>query len=107
ARTPLEALREAPALGAAARARLVPALRAALPDLPEPVPLQPDEERVRVLDAIVQFFLSVATRSPVNLVLDDLHWADTGTIALLRHLARFAARGRVLVLGAYRDSEGR
>ena len=42
---------------------------------------------------------------PTVLVLDDLHWADAGTVALLRHVARFAPRARLLVLGAYRDVE--
>ncbi|HBZ71353.1 MAG TPA: hypothetical protein DEP35_17120, partial [Deltaproteobacteria bacterium] len=39
------------------------------------------------------------------LVLDDLHWADGATLVLLRHLARFLTRHRVLILGAYRDVE--
>jgi predicted ATPase len=38
-------------------------------------------------------------------VLDDLHWADAGTVSVLRHVARFAPRGRLLVVGAYRDVE--
>jgi hypothetical protein len=39
------------------------------------------------------------------LVLDDLHWADPGTVGLLRHAARFAPRARLLLVGAYRDVE--
>src|SRR5262245_38534563 len=89
--------------GAAPLGRLVPVVRARLPDLPEPVTLEPYEERVRLLDAVTQFLLAVAARVPTVLVLDDLHWADAGTVALLRHVARFAPRGRLLVLGAYRD----
>src|SRR5262249_5554175 len=42
---------------------------------------------------------------PTVLVLDDLHWADPETVALLRHVARFASRARLLVLGAFRDVE--
>src|SRR4029450_27100 len=57
------------------------------------------------LDAVAQSLLSLAGRVPVVLVLDDLHWADPGTVALLRHVARFAPRARLLVLGAYRDVE--
>jgi class 3 adenylate cyclase/tetratricopeptide (TPR) repeat protein len=92
-------------LGAAPLARLVPVLRERLPDIPEPVGLQPEEERVRLLDAVTQCLLAVAARTPMVLVLDDLHWADQGTVSLLRHVARFAPRGRLLVLGAYRDVE--
>src|SRR5262245_24412602 len=91
--------------GAAPLARLVPALKERLPDLPEPVPLQPDEELTRLIDASTQFLLAIASRTPMVLVLDDLHWADAGTVALLRHVARFAPRGRLLVVGAYRDVE--
>src|SRR5262249_56276388 len=84
---------------------LVRELRERLPDLPEPVALQPDAERVRLLDAVVQWLLALAARAPAMLVVDDLHWADHGTVAMLRHVARFARRGRLLVLGAYRDVE--
>src|SRR4029450_3920122 len=59
----------------------------------------------RLIDAVTQFLLAVAERTPIVLVLDDLHWADAGTVALLRHVARFAPRGRLLVVGAYRDVE--
>jgi class 3 adenylate cyclase/tetratricopeptide (TPR) repeat protein len=90
-------------LGAAPLARLVPALRERLPDIPEPVALQPDEERVRLLDACAQFLIALAARAPLVLVLDDLHWADAASVALLRHVARFAARHPLLLLGAYRD----
>src|SRR5262249_27151471 len=91
--------------GAAPLARLVPVLHERLGDVPEPVPLQPDEERTRLIDAVTQCLLAVAARRPTVLVLDALHWADAGTVALLRHVARFARRGRLLVLGAYRDVE--
>jgi hypothetical protein len=84
---------------------LAPLLRSWLPDLPAPVPLQPDEERWRLLDAVTQFFLAASQRAPIVLVLDDLHWSDAGTVAMMRHTARFAARGRILIVGAYRDVE--
>ena len=44
-------------------------------------------------------------RTPVVFVLDDLHWADKGTLAMLRHVARFAPQHRLLLLGTYRDGE--
>jgi class 3 adenylate cyclase len=90
---------------AATLAALAPAIRERLADVPEPVLLAPDEERWRVLDAVVQFLVALTQRAPVVLVLDDLHWADRGSIAMLRHVARSARRGRLLVVGAYRDVE--
>jgi class 3 adenylate cyclase len=105
-RAPVETLRADLGVSATALTRFVPELRERLPDLTEPVALQPDEERVRLLDAVVQCLLAIAARAPaVVMVLDDLHWADHGTVAMLRHVGRFVRRGRLLVLGAYRDVE--
>src|SRR5262249_11927072 len=99
-----EVLRADLGLHAAPLTRIVPLLRERLSDpLPEPVALEPVEERVRLLDAVAQSLLALAMRVPTVLVLDDLHWADGGTVALLRHVARFVPRARLLVLGAYRD----
>jgi len=100
-----ESLRADLGPGAAPLARLVPALREKLPDIPEPASLQPNEERFRLFDGVSQFLIALSARAPLLLVLDDLHWADKGTIALLRHVARFAARQRLLLLGSYRDVE--
>lgn len=100
-----EALRADLGVGAAPLARLVPAVRERLPDIAEPVALQPDEERIRLLDAVAQWLIALSIRTPVALVLDDLHWADAASVALLRHVARFAGRNRLLLLGAYRDVE--
>jgi len=98
-------LRQDLGAGAGPIARVVPELRNSLPDIPEPASLQPDEERFRLLDAVSQFLIAASARAPLALVLDDLHWADRGTIAMLRHVARFAPRNRILLLGAYRDVE--
>ena len=91
--------------GAPPIARLVPALRERLPEVEEPAPLQPDEERFRLMDAVSQFLIATSKRAPVVLMLDDLHWADRGTIAMMRHVARFAPQHRMLILGNYRDVE--
>ena len=105
ARTDPPALRDDLGDGVGPIARLVPALREHLTDVPEPADLQPDEERFRLLDAVAQFFIAVAAGSPLVLVLDDLHWADKGTIAMLRHIVHFASRHSILLLGTYRDVE--
>jgi class 3 adenylate cyclase/tetratricopeptide (TPR) repeat protein len=89
--------------GATALAQLVPRIRDVLPDLPEPAPVPPEEERFRLLDAMAQFLVARSRRAPVVLVLDDLQWADRSTVAMLRHLVRSAPRERVLLVGAYPD----
>jgi hypothetical protein len=102
---PVETLQTDLGHSAGAIARLAPSLRDRLPDLAEPAALQPDEERFRLLDAVSQFLIAMSERVPVVLVLDDLHWADKGTIAMMRHVARFVTKHRILMLGAYRDVE--
>ncbi len=53
-------------------------------------------------DQLVRFFEQVSRLRPLLLALDNLHWADDGTVALLFHLAQALARSRVLIVGAYR-----
>jgi class 3 adenylate cyclase/tetratricopeptide (TPR) repeat protein len=96
-----------PLLGKSASAlvRMAPALRQLLGNVAEPPALDKEEERFRLLDAVAQFLLAVAQRTPLVLVLDDLHWADRGTVAMLSHVAHFVSGSAILVVGAYRDAE--
>ena len=48
---------------------------------------------------------TLARKQPLLLVLDDLQWADAGSISLLFHLARRLAGSRILIVGAYRPVE--
>ncbi|MEX2247272.1 MAG: AAA family ATPase [Dehalococcoidia bacterium] len=86
-------------------ARLVPAIREQIPGLPEPGPLEPEGERHRLLEAVGEFLSTLSTKGSVVLVLDDLHWADRGTLAVLRHVATAATSERLLIVGTYRDVE--
>ena len=90
---------------AATLARIAPALREKIGTITEPAPLDKEEERFRLLDAVSQFLIEVARRSPLVLVLDDLHWADRGTVGLLNHVAHNVAANSMLLIGAYRDAE--
>jgi predicted ATPase/DNA-binding SARP family transcriptional activator len=48
---------------------------------------------------------ALARQRPLLLVLDDLQWADAGSINLLFHLGRRIVSSRVLIVGAYRPEE--
>jgi DNA-binding SARP family transcriptional activator/predicted ATPase len=65
-----------------------------------PGPQQSDlfEQYTKVLKAL-------ARQTPLVLVLDDLQWADAGSISLLFHLGRQLAGSRILIVGAYRSEE--
>src|SRR5262249_14835585 len=45
----------------------------------------------------------LSERQPLLLVADDVHWADSETLHLVRQLARTVPETRVLVVTAYRD----
>jgi DNA-binding SARP family transcriptional activator/predicted ATPase len=49
--------------------------------------------------------LALSRQAPLVLVLDDLQWADAGSIDLLFHLGRHLKGCRVLIVGAYRPEE--
>jgi predicted ATPase/class 3 adenylate cyclase len=86
-------------------ARVIPKLRRILPDLPAPLELPPEQERKLLLDSLRSLIARGANVRPQLLVLDDLHWADEGTLLLLRHIAEEVQSMSVLLLGTYRDVE--
>ena len=51
---------------------------------------------------VLQF---LEAQSPILIVIDDLQWADTGSINMLFHLGRRLVGYRILNLGAYRSEE--
>jgi len=91
--------------GAAPLARLIPTIRRRLPNTPQPAALPPDEERFRALDAVAQYLLALASRTPVVVILDDLQWADNDTLSMLRHVARVSRDQPVCLVGVYRDAD--
>lgn len=54
---------------------------------------------------MVDLFAAMSSAAPVLLLLDDLHWADTLSLLLLRHLLRSNEPMRLLVIGTYRDTD--
>ena len=48
---------------------------------------------------------TLARQKPLLLILDDVQWADAGSIGLLFHLARRLEGHRILVVGLYRPSD--
>ena len=85
--------------------RLVPDVAGDFPDLPEPVQAEPDTQRYLMFEAVNDLLGTLASSAPVLLVLEDLHWADRPTLALLSHLARNRDPARLLVLGTFRTEE--
>lgn len=86
-------------------ARLVPEIRRRVPELVPSAADEPETERYRLFESVVGLLGAISARTPILLVLDDLHWADRPTLLLVRHLARATASTRLLTLIAYRGEE--
>jgi tetratricopeptide (TPR) repeat protein len=86
-------------------AKLAPEIETRLGPFPERQELASHEERLLFFDAVVQIFSNIARRQALLFYGDDLHWADRGTLWLLGHLLRQLRNERVLILGAYRETE--
>ncbi len=93
-------------LGSAAGyiSRLVPEVREKL-DVEAPAAGSPEDDRWRLFQGVADFLRAASQAQPVVLHLEDLHWADSGTLALLQHVARNLEGSHLLVLGTYRDVE--
>jgi class 3 adenylate cyclase len=85
--------------------RLVGTLAERVPDLPSPRQSDAETERYLLYAAVAGLLEGAGELEPLLLILDDLHWADGPTLSLLRHVVTAGASMRVLVVGAYRDSE--
>lgn len=89
---------------AAELARLVPDLAPVLPRRQE-VQAEPGTERYLLYEAVALTLHRIASRTPLVVVLDDLHWADATSIGLLDHLVRHPDQGPLLLLGTYRETD--
>lgn len=88
--------------------KLVPALALDAELLPTPPLENADAERRRMREATAQFFISLGTRIPYVLYVNDLQWARDSTIDILATILRARAqaagpRSALALLGSYRS----
>src|SRR5438093_2249488 len=86
-------------------AKILPELRQIYDDIPPPLELPPEQERMYLLNSIREFLERVSHTLPLLHVLDDLHWADDATLMLLQHIAQHQDKMAVLTVATYRDIE--
>jgi DNA-binding NarL/FixJ family response regulator/tetratricopeptide (TPR) repeat protein len=90
---------------------LDPGVRASLADLfpgfPSPAQAPPsrEDERYRTHRAVRRCLEVLAARTPLVLLLDDLHWADPGSVDLLGTLLRRTPAAPVLLAAALRPRQ--
>ncbi|MDQ6899305.1 MAG: AAA family ATPase [Candidatus Dormibacteraeota bacterium] len=72
--------------------------------LPPPEPLgDPALEKARLFEAVTRLLERLTAKSPVALLLDDAHWADTASLEMLGHAVRSLASSRFLLIITYRS----
>ena len=65
----------------------------------------PDAARVAQFDSIIERIGDVATESPVLAVLDDAHWADPATLAMVMHFAAASRTLRACLIVTFRPED--
>jgi predicted ATPase/DNA-binding SARP family transcriptional activator/predicted negative regulator of RcsB-dependent stress response len=68
-------------------------------------PHDPHLQQTALFDQYTRVMRAVANDRPLLLAIDNLQWADTGSISLLFHLSRRLMGRPILILGAYRPEE--
>jgi DNA-binding SARP family transcriptional activator len=84
-------------------ARLVPDLVEQRPDLPTPARLDPQQEARRLFEGAARFI--GALPAPCLLLVEDLHWADEGSLRMLDYLAHHEALRSTLLVTTVRTED--
>ncbi len=99
-------LRDALGSNASVMTRFIPELARLLGEQPPPISLGAAETQSRFQFAFQTFIQVFATREcPLILFMDDMQWADTGSLQLLQSLATAPDLRHVLLVGAWRAKE--
>jgi ABC-type oligopeptide transport system substrate-binding subunit/tRNA A-37 threonylcarbamoyl transferase component Bud32 len=67
--------------------------------------LDPQADQQRLLNSLVTLFQALTRRAPLLVIFEDVHWADSGTLVLVRHLARQVPDLPLLLVLTYREME--
>jgi tetratricopeptide (TPR) repeat protein len=86
-------------------AELLPEIRARVPGLPEVPHIDAESERIRLFESLFRCFTGLAQPRPLLLVLEDMHWAQSASITLLRSLLRRVSGAPIMIVATYRDDE--
>jgi hypothetical protein len=84
---------------------LLPDVVSLPPDLTPLTTPDPEQQKRRLFTALAQFFAGQATKQPVLLVIEDIHWSDDTSLEFLHYLARRCTAYPLLVLLTYRSDE--
>jgi hypothetical protein len=99
-------IRDEVGAGAVYLAAIAPELAAAL-GRPSEHAADSGASRFLVYDAVTTLLRNAARKQPLVVMIDDLHWSDESSLALLRFFVREIADVPLLVIGTSRDADPR
>jgi tetratricopeptide (TPR) repeat protein len=70
-----------------------------------PVADEAQARRFRLFESVAEVLALAAAARPLVVVLEDLHWGDSGSMLLVGHILRRAVSAPLLVIGTYRTTE--
>ena len=59
----------------------------------------------RTFLTVTKELLFLSASKPLVLILEDLHWADTASLALLHYMSRAMGSERIMIVGTFRNEE--
>ena len=62
-------------------------------------------EQSRIISLYASALQAIAKVRPILLILEDLHWVDASSAALLNYLSRHIVESPILLIGSYRSSD--
>jgi predicted ATPase/KaiC/GvpD/RAD55 family RecA-like ATPase len=86
-------------------ARLVPDIAVKLGTIPPSKPLGEQQDKIRLYEAVTQFFISISSESPLLMLFDDMQSADQSSLELLEYFVRSTSNFRVLTACSYRSED--
>jgi tetratricopeptide (TPR) repeat protein len=75
------------------------------PGLAHNTEIDPASRQQRAFEAFALFLEKLSARAPLAVFIDDIHWADAGSLQLVHYLARRIQRMPVLLILTYREIE--
>ena len=103
--TPAETLRHqlASIETASELAQIVPEIATRIHIAEARTSVTPDGRRYRLFEAVSQLLAAASRRAPILLLIDDLHWADRGSLLLLRHVIRSTREAAICIVITHRN----
>ncbi|MDD4908766.1 MAG: AAA family ATPase, partial [Candidatus Omnitrophica bacterium] len=86
--------------------KIAPSVTDLIGQPPKLVELEPEKEKIRFLITVTNFLTSLAScESPLLMFLDDLQWADDGSLEILERFAEKLQNSSTTLIVSYRDTE--